>query len=345
MRSEKLSSIQFSSTHVLRVDSRETEDTLQTDLQRLWDLDSVGIRDGDTVHAAFEKNLSFEDGKYSVHLSWKEHHKLLPDNFENSVARLSSQLKRLRREPEILKEYDAIIRDQLQCGIIEKVDHTKCPDVGKVHYLPHHGVVHRDALTTKLRVVFDASSKATKDSPSLNDCLYSGPSLTSTIFKILLRFRERKIALVGDIEKAFLNVRIREEDREALQFIWVDSLTEDDPGLVLYRFCRVVFGVNASPFLLNASLRHHISQYNADPEFVENLLNSFYVDDLVSGEESVERALSLYQKSKKRLSEGGFNLRKWISNSPKLLELISEEKAIVEESSSESKPVVEDTES
>ena len=150
---------------------------------------------------------------------------------------------------------------------------------------------------------------------------------------------------MGYIKKAFLNVRIREEDREALRFIWVDSLTEDVPGLVLYRFCRVVFGVNASPFLLNASLKHHISQYNADPEFVENLLNSFYVDDLVSGEGSVERALSLYQKSNKRLSEGGFNLRKWISNSPKLLELISEEKAIVEESSSESKPVVEDTES
>ena len=112
-----------------------------------------------------------------------------------------------------MKEYDAIIRDQLQCGIIEKVDHTKCPDVRKVHYLPHHGVVRRDALTTKLRVVFHASSKATKDSPSLDDCLYSGPSLTPTIFKILLRFRERKIALVGDIEKAFLNVRIREEDR------------------------------------------------------------------------------------------------------------------------------------
>ena len=135
---EKLSSIQFSSTHVLRVDSRETEDTLQKDLQRLWDLDSVGIRDRDTVHEAFEKNLSFEDGRYSVHLPWKEHHQLLPDNFQNSVARLSSQLKRLRREPEILREYNSIIQDQLQCGIIEKVDRTKCPDIGKVHYLPHH---------------------------------------------------------------------------------------------------------------------------------------------------------------------------------------------------------------
>ena len=97
-------------------------------------------------------------------------------------------LKRLKRDPEILKEYDSIIQDQLQSGIIEQVDHAKWPDVGKVHYLPHHGVVRRDALTTKLRVVFYASSRPTKDSPSLNDCLYSGPALTPTIFKVLLRF-------------------------------------------------------------------------------------------------------------------------------------------------------------
>ena len=146
---EKLSSIQFSSTHVLRTESRVVDDTLQGDLDRLWDLDSVGIRDKDTVLEAFEKNLSFEDGKYLVHLPWKEQHGLLPDNFENCVARLSSQLKRLRKDPEILKEYDSIIQDQLQSGIIEQVDCAKRPDVGRVHYLPHHGVVRRDALTTK----------------------------------------------------------------------------------------------------------------------------------------------------------------------------------------------------
>ena len=98
---EKLSSIQFSSTHVLRTESRVVDDTLQGDLDRLWDLDSVGIRDKDTVLEAFEKNLSFEDGKYLVHLPWKEQHELLPDNFENCVARLSSQLKGLQRSSKI----------------------------------------------------------------------------------------------------------------------------------------------------------------------------------------------------------------------------------------------------
>ncbi|XP_044170405.1 uncharacterized protein LOC122954427 [Acropora millepora] len=115
---EKLSSIQFSSTHVLRVDSR-SNDTLYEDFEKLWDLDSIGIREKDTVLEAFEKNVIFQDGRYSVHLPWKEHHKLLPDNYENSVARLSSQLKQLRRDPEVLREYNSIIEDQLRSGIIE----------------------------------------------------------------------------------------------------------------------------------------------------------------------------------------------------------------------------------
>ena len=170
--------------------------------------------------------------------------------------------------------------------------------------------------------MLDASSRLTNESPSLNDCMYSGPALTPTIFKILLRFRERKTALFGDIEKAFLNIRVQEQDRNVLRFLWIDSFEKDDPKLLLCRFCRVVFGFNSSPFLLNATLRHHISQYSLDAEFVENLLNSFYVDDLVSGERNLEKCSLLCEKSKKCLSEGGFNLRRWISNSPQLHELI-----------------------
>jgi len=140
---ERLSSIQFQSTHVLRVDSGSSEDTLYKDFERLWDLDSIGIWEKDTVHEAFKKNASFEDGKYSVYLPWNEHYKLLPDNYENSVARLSSQLERLRRDTEGLRECDSVIPDWLQIDVTERVDTTKCPDIRKVHYLPQHGGVVR----------------------------------------------------------------------------------------------------------------------------------------------------------------------------------------------------------
>ena len=342
---ERLSSIQFSSTHVLRVGASVSEET-DRDLHRLWDFDSVGIREKESVHESFERGVRMEDGRYSVQLPWKEHHKLLPDNYENSVVRLDSQLRRLGKDPGTLAEYDAVIQEQLKLGIIERVDPTKTTEAGRVHYLPHHAVVRKEAETTKLRVVFDASAKANPESPSLNECLHAGPALAPVIFDILLRFRERKIALVGDIEKAFLNIGVQETDRDVLRFLWVDSVTEEDPALVAYRFARVVFGVNASPFLLNATLRHHIKKYDSDPTFVRNLLHSFYVDDLVSGDSDLPKAFELYQKSKACLREGGFNLRKWRSNSHELVTMIHEEPT---ESRSEphcnANGIVEDTES
>ena len=154
-----------------------------------------------------------------VHLPWKEQYRLLPDNFKNCVARLASQLKRLRRDPEIFIEYDSILQDQLQSGIIQQVDCAKRPDVGRAYYLPHNGVLCREALTTKLCVVFAASPKPSNDSPSLNECLYSGPALNPTIFAVLLRFRDKRIALLGDIKKAFFHVGIAEEDRDFPRFV------------------------------------------------------------------------------------------------------------------------------
>ena len=90
-----------------------------------------------------------------------------------------------------------------------------------------------------------------------------------------------------------MNIEVNKEDRDCLRFLWVNDndILNDDREIIVYRFCRVVFGLNSSPFLLNATLRHHISKYNElDPEFVLKVLESFYVDDLVSGEKSEEQA-------------------------------------------------------
>ena len=135
-------------------------------------------------------------------------------------------------------------------------------------------------MTTKVRVVYDASSKECKSGTSLNDCLHVGPSLNPLLYSILIRFRENRIALVGDIEKAFLNVEVDEAYRDCLRFLWVKDIESDKWETVVYRFCTVVFGLNASQFLLNATLRHHVSKYlETDPEFVKKVLESFYVDD------------------------------------------------------------------
>ena len=138
----------------------------------------------------------------------------------------------------------------------------------------------------------------------------------------MLRFRENRIALVGDIEKAFLNVEVDEADRDCLRFLWVSNIDVENAETLVYRFCRVVFGLNVSPFLLNATLRHVLKFTEIDPKFVQKVLESFYADDFVGGESDTEKAFDLFDKTKGRMAEGGFNLRKWVTNSKELKEKI-----------------------
>ena len=107
-------------------------------------------------------------------------------------------------------------------------------------------------------------------------------------------------------------------------------------SLVVYRFCRVVFGVNSSPFLLNATLRHHISKFAIhDNYFADILLRSFYVDDLATGEASTEAAYLLYTKAKERMNEGGFKLHKWQTKDRELRAQIQKDATDLENTTSE----------
>ena len=81
----------------------------------------------------------------------------------NTVRRLESTVKQLRKEPDVLKECDSIVKDQLEKGIIEEVEVKKPVEPRQVHYLPGQIFTRKDALTTKIRMVFDASSKSHED--------------------------------------------------------------------------------------------------------------------------------------------------------------------------------------
>jgi hypothetical protein len=291
-------------------------------VNRLWDLDSLGIKQTDEVYEEFGDNIDFDGVRYSVKLPWKLGHETLPTNYELSLARRKGQVRRLRKQPEVLAEYDSIIKQQLESGVIERVAELDIAE--KVHYLPHQAVVRQQAQTTKVRTVYDASARDIRSSTSLNDCLHVGPSLNPLLMDILLRFRVNRVALVADIEKAFLNVGVDKRDRDCLRFLWPDDPNDSKAQVSVYRFCRVVFGLNSSPFLLNATIRHHLAKYETeDPTFVKKMLDSFYVDDLISGESSCTEAYALFQKASSRMAQGGFNLRRWLTNDAQLRAKIS----------------------
>ena len=108
---------------------------------------------------------------------WTENKVPLSNNNSGSLGRLKSLLKRLEQNPEIFKAYDQVIRDQLMNNEIEKVSENQSENP-KEFFLPHRTVIRKNAESTKLRVVYDASAKS-EPGYSLDDCLEKGPSKTN----------------------------------------------------------------------------------------------------------------------------------------------------------------------
>ena len=110
------------------------------------------------------------------------------------------------------------MKDILSKGYARKVSPDQNSLVkGTAWYIPHHGVYHR-CKPGKICVVFDCSANFV--GKSLNDMLYKGPDLTSSLVGVLVRFREEKVAIKADIEAMFPQVRVPDPDSSFLQFLW-----------------------------------------------------------------------------------------------------------------------------
>ena len=213
--------VNLTGTHLLKcqVSNHPDPDLLESKLERFWRLESLGIIPNErSVYDDFQQRIRFDGQRYEVSLPWKELHPMLPDNYSLSKSRLVSLLSRLRNDPGELKEYHAAIQEQLNAGIVERVEEDGAGEVGELHYLAHHTVGREDKQTTKVGVVYDASARK-NGGPSLIGCLYSDPKLSETIADVLVRFRCHKTALVGDLQKAFLMISVAEDDRDALRFL------------------------------------------------------------------------------------------------------------------------------
>ncbi|XP_065675460.1 uncharacterized protein LOC136091680 [Hydra vulgaris] len=122
---------------------------------------------------------------------------------------------------------------------------------------------------------------------------------------MLLLFCVKRIALIADIEKAFLNIALAEKYCDLVKFIWYKDLFDLDNNnlknadLSVYRLCRVLFGVTSSPFLLSATLINHAKHYAAnDLDFSMKLIQCLHVDDLNASFDSVSEGLIFYNKAK-----------------------------------------------
>ncbi|GFS85019.1 integrase catalytic domain-containing protein [Trichonephila clavipes] len=285
------------------------------------ELESIGVKnencssEEDVSFEMFKQRVHFKNGRYEVELPWKRDSNELSDNFSLAKRRLGSLMRKMQRDKVLYSEYCKVLKNYLDVGIIEKVTNPFIPTNNPVFYLPHQVIIKNESLTTKLQLVFDASAHEEKQL-SLNDCLFHGVNLNPNILDLLISFRSNKIAVLADVEKAFLQISLAPKDRDVVRFL----IDDGENGVQVYRFNRVLFGVNASPFLLAATIKTHIGKYMEKyPDTVRTLDHCFYVDDLVTGEDDAKSAFDLSSKAAKIMSEAGMNLRKWISNDCELM--------------------------
>jgi len=217
--------------------------------------------------------------------------------------------------PSLLRSYREIIEEHVKRGFIERVDDVDSLD--RAHYLPRHAL-KKESATTPIRVVFDCSSRSSGNSPSFNDCLMVGPPFLSNMCSIIIRFRSFTYGLSTDIKKAFLHVGLDKNDTDFTRFFWLSDLKNPESTFHFCRFKTVLFGSTSSPFMLNATLHHHLE--NDSTAVAKDIRDNMYVDNVISGCDQETNIISYYQASKSIMNAANFNLRSWASNSPQLHE-------------------------
>ena len=177
-------------------------------------------------------------------------------------------------------------------------------------------------MKKKLRVVFDAAARY--GNTSLNDQLLQGPEVTSNLLGVLLRFREHDIAIKGDVEGMFHQVKVPKQDSYALRFLW---WADDDLSRPPEEYVMMVhiFGATSSPFCANYALRKTVLEDKGTDEVVkETVLKSFYVDDCLKSIDTEDEAMFLIRSIGEVLKARGFRIHKWITNSKEVTDSVPE---------------------
>ncbi|XP_048486351.1 uncharacterized protein LOC119694820 [Plutella xylostella] len=239
---------------------------------------------------------------------------------EIAIKRLEILERKLKREPKLREEYNKVFEEYLSLNHMRKVNENELENP-KAVYLPHHAVVREDKETTKVRIVFDASSKGTNN-VSLNDDLLVGPKLQQDLRHILMRWRRHKVCIVADIVKMYRMVRVADEDTDFQRIVWRFSSDESQP-IQHYKLLRLTFGTACAPYLAVKCLQRLAELEESKYPLAAKLTRQdFYMDDLITGAETEDEVMNIYNEMNELLRSGGFELQKWNSNSETVLQKI-----------------------
>ena len=299
----------------------------EANLSKFWDLETVGILPKESMEGAIDKNpvlIKFNEEleyspnlqRYQVALPFKKNFSAddMVNNLGIAVKRLYCLHKKLGPESALLQKHYEVLYEYEEEKIVERIPLDEIHKSHGVYYMPHRPVVKESSTSTRVRPVFDCSSKS-YNGISLNDLHETGPSLNPDLVSVMIRFRCWPVALSGDVIKAFLQIYTKPLYRDLHRFVILEG-----GKIVHMRFTRIPFGNTCSPFSLNAVVRFHLSSF-PDSEVVQELRDNIYVDNYIGGADSEEMALQKYQTASDILASAGLTLSKWTSNSQSVSEL------------------------
>lgn len=299
---------------------------MQKQLERFWNQEEPReirqlTKDERECERQFSESVRRDStGRFIVALP-KKPEIVLGESEEQAVRRLLSLERLFRANPEIKAEYVRFMeeyQEQKHMSLVPDGAHFRPNDS---FVLPHQPVIKPDSMTTRLRVVFDASTK-TLLGTSLNDKLMIGPNLQNDLFDIILRFRSHEFVITADIAAMFRQIIVREEDRDLQRVLW---RTDEGQPIQMYHLNTVTYGTAPAPYLAIRCLQQLAKENTDFPKAARVLREDFYMDDVITGEKTIEKAIALQQQLDQLLKRGRFQLRKWRANDQRILENLSRE--------------------
>ena len=293
--------------------TEDDEDPLAETVTSFWKIDTSGTENEDEISLFKNDQRAVEilnntvrhtGERYEICLLWREK-VTLENNYPVAKAQVQSIDKKLKKDKALKDMYQKTLDTDLEKGYVKSVTFSDTtPD--RVWYLPHHPVTNPNK-PGKVRRVSNATS--TFKGNSLNSNLLTGPDLLNNLVGLLLRFREKPVAITADIEAMFMQVGIIETDQPSMRFLWPTERSRKQ-----FQYTRLVFGARCSPTTAIFVLQKTASDFSPNQAVKDLVYNSFYMDDFVHSFERIQKAKDKTALLKKTFSKGGFNLTNFVSN-------------------------------
>ena len=221
-----------------------------------------------------------ENNRLKMPLLWnpKNQH-LLAKNYNLASKVLESNLRKLQKDENKLKMYDAVIREQVDLGIVQRIN---CLDNfllehPEASFLCHQGIFKMSRESTKCRVVFMSNMhEKFKNGISHNMAILGGPNICSKISTAVILNRFNKFMLIFDIQKAFLSISLYEEDQSRLCFLWFQDVEKNNFNVVGYKNLRLSFGLRCSPAILMLGLYKILIMDSSGDERIDQIKREVY---------------------------------------------------------------------